>query len=549
MFRTSRFLALGVALALLVVACSPTPAPAPTTAPVQPTAAATKAPAPTQAPTQAPAPTKAAAPTQPPPAALAKDTLVIAQVVDPATLDPFETTATYMSVIAQVCEPLIYWDTDAQGASVIKKRLATDFKWLDPTTLQFKLRQGVAFTNGEPFNADSAKFSVEQFFSAFNYSQWLQGMLKEVQVVDATTINVVLTKPASHLLSVFALGSFQVPPKDYQTRGREAYIQSPVCTGPWVFKEHKKDDRITLTANPSYWGGTPKFKTITYRIIPDDAARIAALEAGEVDLITGVLPSALTRLKGNSSVQLITTPILRQVAVFFDVSSPQAAPLKDNRVRLALNYAIDRDAICKQVLAGNCTTMDGQYLTKAQYGYNPSLKSYPFDPAKAKQLLAEAGYPNGFEMDYWYLTNYKAVGEAVASYLRAAGLKINEKITDYTEWARQFDNKQMTSLYTLGFLFGQDGYLALVSYIPGARFRTSIMPKAFDDAVIKAGDTTDEAQRLKLLQDAGKAISDEPFAVYLYSPVDIYGAQTWLKGFVPRSDQTIRLTDMGVTPK
>jgi ABC-type transport system substrate-binding protein len=75
------------------------------------------------------------------------------------------------------------------------------------------------------------------------------------------------------------------------------------------------------------------------------------------------------------------------------------------------------------------------------------------------------------------------------------------------------------------------------------------MPKAFDDAVIKAGDTTDEAQRLKLLQDAGKAISDEPFAVYLYSPVDIYGAQTWLKGFVPRSDQTIRLTDMGVTPK
>lgn len=546
MFQPIRLLTLFVLL--VAVACAPSPTPAPTAAPptaapaAQPTTAGPAQPAPTAAP--AAVPTTAAAP-----APAMKDTLTIAQIVDPQTLDPFETTATYMSIFAQISEPLIHWDTDDQGNAVIKKLLATDYKWVNDTTLQFKLRTGVTFSNGEPFDATSAKFSLEQFFAAFNYSQWLQGMLKEVQIVDPTTVNVVLTKPSGYLLSVFAMGSFQVPPKDYQARGREAFIQSPVGTGPWVYKEHKKDVQILLEANSKYWGGTPKFKTITYRFIPDDAARVAALEAGEVDLITTVPPASVDRLKGNSKVQVITTPILRQVAVFFDTSTPQAAPLKDARVRLALNYAIDRDSICKKVLAGLCTTMDGQYLTKAQSGYNPSLKAYPFDPAKAKQMLTDAGFASGFEVEYWYLTNYKAVGEAVAGYLRNVGLKVNDKVTDYATWAAQFDKKPMSPLYTLGFLFGQDGYLSLISYVPEARFRTVAMPKAFDDAMTRASAAIDEAARVKALQDAEKAISDDPFAVYLYSPVDIYGAQTWVKGFVPRSDQTIRLTNMGVTPK
>jgi len=484
-----------------------------------------------------------------PAAPAAKDTLTIGVQVDPKTLDPFETTATYMSVFAQICEPLIYWDTDESGAPVIKKWLATDYKWLDDVTLQFKLREGVTMSNGEPFNADSAKLSLELLFKAFNYSQWLTDMLKEVQKVDENTVNVVFAEPAPYLISVLAQGSFQIAAEDYEKRGQDDFIQSPVCTGPWVFKEHVKDSHITLTANPNYWAGTPTIQTITYRIIPDDNARVAALEAGDVDLITFVPASALPRLTANQEVPVFQQHILRQVAVFFDTSTPQAEPLKNEKVRLALNYAIDRDAICNQVLAGRCTVMDGQYLTKGHSGYNPELKAYPFDPAKAKELLTEAGYPNGFEIDYWYLQNYKPQAEAISGYLRAVGIKVTEKVTDYAEWARSFDAKQMTPLYTLGFLFGTDGYLAMISYVPGARFRTIEMPKAFDDAMAKAEKASDEAERVKLVQEAMKAIHDDPFAVYLYSPVDLYAAQSWVKGFVPRADQTIRLTNMGVTLK
>jgi peptide/nickel transport system substrate-binding protein len=208
----------------------------------------------------------------------AKDTLTVAQFVDPPNLDPYNTTAPYISVFAQICEPLIHWDSDAAGNAVIKKLLATDYRWLDSTRLQFKLRPGVRFSNGEPFNAEAAKFSLEQLFAAFNYSQWLKDLLKEVTVVDDSTVNVVLTKPAGYVVSVLAFGSFQVAPRDFKTRGKDAFNASPVCTGPWVFKEHKKDSHIVLTANPAYWGGTPRFKTITYRIIPDDSARLAALE-------------------------------------------------------------------------------------------------------------------------------------------------------------------------------------------------------------------------------------------------------------------------------
>lgn len=101
----------------------------------------------------------------------ARDTLTIAQFVDPPNLDPYNTTAPYISVFAQICEPLVYWDSDAAGNAVIKKLLATDYRWLDDTRLQFKLRPGVKFSNGEPFNAAAAKFSLEQLFAAFNYSQ------------------------------------------------------------------------------------------------------------------------------------------------------------------------------------------------------------------------------------------------------------------------------------------------------------------------------------------------------------------------------------------
>jgi peptide/nickel transport system substrate-binding protein len=533
---------------MLAIACAPTAA-VPTSAPPTSAPAATTA---VEA-TAAPAATAGAEPTTA--SAAAKDTLVIAQTVDPPNLDPFNTTAPYISVFAQICEPLMYWDSDAEGNAVIKPRLATEWNWVDDTTLEFKLREGVTFSNGEPFNAEAAKLSLEQLFAAFNYSQWLADLLDEVQVVDDNTVRVVLTKPAGYLTSVLAMGSFQIAPKDFTDRGAEVFNQSPVCTGPWTLKEHVKDSHITLAANPNYWGGAPKFNEITYRIIPDDAARVAALEAGEIDIAPNIPHSAADRIAGNDSLELLSIPSLRQFATHFDVDNPKAEPLKDARVRLALNLAIDRETMCAQLFNGRCTPMQGQFLSKFHSGFNPDLQTYPYDPERAKQLLAEAGYPDGFEVDYTYTTGRypldKQAGEAMAAYLRAIGLTVNESAVDFPEWARQFDAspRETTALYTVGFLFAQDGYLANLSYTPGKRFRTSVMPEGFDTAMEQAGVVADEAERIKLIQQAEAATNEEPFAVYLSSIEAWSGVQDWVAGFVPRPDQTLRLTDMGVTPK
>jgi len=480
----------------------------------------------------------------------AQSTLTIAQSVDPPTLNPFDTTAPYISVFAQICEPLMFWDSNEDGSAYIRMHLADAFEWTDATTLRFHLRQGISFTNGEPFDAVAAKFSLERLFSAFNYSQWLEGLLEEVRVIDDYTVEVSLTKPAGFLPSVLAMGSFQVAPGDFLARGEDAFNQSPVCTGPWVLSERARDDHITLTANNEYWRGTPIYDSIVYRIIPDDNARMAALEAGEIDIAVNIPLAAASRIERNSDLELISIPSLRQFATFFDTDNPNAAPLHDVRVRLALNLAVDRVAICEKLFSGRCTPMQGQFLTNKHSGFNPELETYPFDPERAKALLAEAGYPDGFAIEYTYTVGRypqdRQAGEAIASYLRGVGIQVTERTVDFPEWARQFDARprETTALYTVGFLFGQDGYLALRGYVPGSRFRTSIMPQGFDDGMAGAASATSESQRIEYLQSAMAAINVEPFAIYLYALDDLYGVRAGVEGFRPRPDQTIRLLDM-----
>lgn len=484
--------------------------------------------------------------------ATAQSRLIIAQSVDPPTLNPFDTTAPYTSVYAQVCEPLMFWDTDENGGAYIRMHLATSYEWVDDLTIRLKLRDGVTFSNGEPFDATAAKVSLEKLFGAFNYSQWLEGLLSEVRVVDEDTVDVVLTKSAGFVPSVLAMGSFQIAPADFAARGEDAFNQSPVCTGPWMVGEHVRDDHITLRANPNYWGGDVLYDEIVYRIIPDDNARVAALEAGEVDMAVNVPLSAADRIERNGALELLAVPSLRQFATFFDTDNPKAVPLLDVRVRLALNYAVDRVALCSQLFAGRCTPMAGQFLTNQHSGFDPDLEPYPFDPQRARALLAEAGYPNGFALELTYTAGRypqdRQAGEAIAAYLRAVGIDVTERTVDFPEWARQFDARprETTALYTVGFLFGQDGYLALLGYTEGNRFRTSVMPEGFDAGMAGAATATNEADRIGFLQQAMRAINQEPFAIYLYALDDLYGVRKGVTGFKPRGDQTIRLLDMGV---
>lgn len=548
MSRLIRLLSILLVSGIILTSCAPTTTTTPTQAQEQ-----TRAQLVTESEPNAPIPTgtKPLEPFSTPQPQ--KDDLVIAQSVDPQVLNPYTQVAAWLSVVANICEPLMMLDTDENGQVYFKHVLATDHRWLDDVTIQFDLREGVTFSNGEIFNADAVKTSLELLFTDEEYGPWLKDLLKEVIIIDPYKVNLVITKQSPILEFALAMGSYIIAPKDFQTRGLEAMRQAPIGTGPWVFKEHVIDSHITLVANPNYWGGTPKFKTVTFKIIPDDGARVAALEAGEVDIAAFVPLSAASRIKGNEDLTLASIPSLRQFAVFFDVDDPKAEPLKDVKVRLALNYAIDRVGMCEQLFEGRCTPMQGQFFSSNHIGFNPDLEMYPYDPQKAKELLAEAGYKDGFEVDYTYTVGRypqdKQAGEAISSYLRAVGITVNERAVEYTEWMRSFMELDNTALYTVGFAFGWDSYFSLTSYLPGTRFRTSVMPSTFDEKVKVAGETPDQAERLRIIQDILVDLNKEPFAVYLYSLDDLYGLQNWIKDFQPRPDQVIRLTQIGVTPK
>lgn len=539
--RRYAIIVLGLIVALIVAACaSPAPAPTQSSAP-----ASGQAQAPAAQP-QAPA-GKAVAPAAP--AAPTKDTLVIGQTLDPPALDVESTTAGYQNVFGQIMEQLIVFASDKV---TIQPMLATEWKWVDNVTLEMKLRQNVKFSNGEPFDAEAAKFSVEKQFNARSYSIWLKDLLKEVVVKDPSTIQIVLKKPAAFVLPAMARGSFVVPPKDFKARGKDAFDQKPIGTGPWVLSEWIKDDRIVMNANPTYWGGQPKFKQLIFRTIPEDAARVAALEAGELDIAVSIPVSAAERIKNNQKLKLHVSDGIRIMGLVFDTRVKGSEVLKDKRVRQALNYAVDKEAICKNLFGGYCRPLPGQWLTSAFFGYNPDVKAYPYDPAKAKQLLADAGFPNGFEMTMaWTVGRYpqdKQAGEAVAGYLKAVGVKVTEKVLEYAEFQRQGDALTRGNAYLAGYLTPPDAYLTLVIFQPGSTlYRHWDFDPKFDALIANSASEQDDKKRQAMFQEGMKIINDDPFAIYLYTTSDIYATSQFAASFVPRVDQVLWLHDMALS--
>jgi peptide/nickel transport system substrate-binding protein len=321
------------------------------------------------------------------------DTVVIAQGVDPSTLDPqnhFETPA--FNVLLNIYETLLVRNDEMK----LTPLLATSWKLINNTTWEFTLRKGVKFHNGEDFNAAAVKFSLERITDKKNKLKQttLVGIIDRVDIIDDHTVRVITTKPYPYLDAQLAHIGAMMPPKYTQEKGPSYIALHPVGTGPYRFVRWVKDDQLTLEANDRYWGGVPRIKKVVFRPIPEATTRVAALQTQEADLIVNI-PPHLARLmdwKGRSSVAKV--PSSRVIFMAFDTI--HGGPVADKRVRQAIAQAIDVDKIIKNVLEGNGIRL-GSLFTKYHFGYDPSIRPYPFNPEAAKKLLAEAG-AQGFDL-------------------------------------------------------------------------------------------------------------------------------------------------------
>lgn len=539
MLSRRRFLqvALAAITGSLAAACTSSPPPSPTAKPAD-------APKPGE-PTKATAPAAqapAAKPAAPAASSGGGKTLTVGFNQEPQILDPVSNTAaSFQTITASTIEQLIYFGGDSSN---FEPGLATSWKWVDPTTFELKLRQGVKFSNGEEFDAESAAYSIKLLIESKAYAMWTTD-LAEAKVVDKQTVHLKTKKQTGLALGALARGGFVYPAKYHKEVGPDKFGTAPIGTGPYKFTEWQKGSRIVFDANPGYWGGAPKLARIVWRIIPEEAPRVAALQAGEVQLITNLSNAASSRIKGDSKLDLVSRPGLRMFGSFFDMQIDH--PVKNKLVRQAMNYAIDKDALIK-LYGGDATVMQGQWLTPLIAGFNPNLKPYPFDQKKAKELLTQAGYPNGFEMTLSYtIDRYpldKEMGQAVAGYLEGVGIKVTQQALEYGKFRDNFRGGpgKAGPVYQWALLTPPDPGMTLNMWGKSSvDYRRWPDDPVADPLLEQGAAETDEKKRVEIYQKLVAHWYEDPFCIYLIIPNDLYGKSKSLQGWSARADQVVDL--------
>lgn len=314
----------------------------------------------------------------------------------------------------------------------------------DGTVWIFNLRQDVKFHDGTDFNADAVVFSFKRLIDEnhpyygmgdYSYFDWLLAdAIKDVKAVDEYTVEISLNDKFAPFLTYLGYYSeFIVSPTAVKKYGQD-FFKNPVGTGPFKFTEWKKDEYIKLSANEDYWDEKPEINTLIWKVVPDDSTRLMELESGQVQAIKHISPNQLDKIKSNDQL------VLKQCAganIFFASFNTEKKPFNDLRVRQAVNYAIDMDKLVNSSYEGLATRAVNP-MPPTIFGFNNDVKAYPYDPEKAKELLAEAGYPNGLNIELNvfsearpYVSRPIDVAQIIKSDLSKAG--INCKLT-MNEW-------------------------------------------------------------------------------------------------------------------
>src|SRR5215471_16234378 len=305
----------------------------------------------------------------------------------PENLDPTMNLSSFRAMVGvSMFDSLVGRDTENR----IVPQLAESWRFVDDVTLQLKLRKGVVFHDGEPFNAEAVRFTFQRVLDPEQKSPNRANVaeIARIDIVDDYTVNLITRQPYAPLVNRlidFAI----VPPKYVQEKGNQGIALKPVGTGPYRFVELIKDDRMVVEAFDRHWRGTPKIKRIIYKPIPEPFTRAAALRNNEVDLVTTIPPSLARELEKAPGIRVQRVP---STWIIYLGLNALKKPLSDVRVRQALNYATDVDAIIKSVLEGNGRRLDGP-LAPQMFGYDASVKGYTPDPGKAPKAPRGGGLP------------------------------------------------------------------------------------------------------------------------------------------------------------
>jgi len=474
--------------------------------------------------------------------AWAQSTLKIGIATEPASLDPqFSTTGATQQASQQIFETIVGRDRNLQPAP----SLALSWKQLDPLTWEIKLRQGVKFHDGRDFTAADIVFSVNRIprvaDSPSSYKRNVAA-IKETVAVDPFTVRFLLKNPSPQLpldLSFIYVLPANTPldaSTDDFNKGK--YV---VGTGPFKFVEWVRGDRLVLDKFAPYWGQKSSFDRVIFRPITSDPSRVAALLAGDVDIIDQVSPIDQERLRKDARVSLLSRPAATMMYLHMDsnrdktpfVTGKDGAPLdknplKDVRVRKALSLSINRTALVDRILSGAAESA-GQFVPEGMVGWAPEMTPGNYDPGMAKKLLAEAGYPNGFSMTVHgpndRYPSDEQVTQTIGQFFARIGIDIKVQALPYSVFATAA-TKLEYSIFLLGFgnttgdaARGMTAVLATFDKASGngANNRGRYSNPEYDRLIKEASLSNDPKQRERFLQDAIRlAVGKDQAIIPLY---------------------------------
>jgi peptide/nickel transport system substrate-binding protein len=507
----------------------------------------------TPQPTPPTTPTTATTKPPPPP----PTTLTIAMGTEPPTLDPQRATGMpNLGIIRLITETLT--DADWQTGELLPNLAERWDTTPDATTWTLYLRQGVKFHDGSPFNATAVKFTYDRMMDP-KIGAAVGGayaMIKSVDIKDTYTV-VFKTDPHPPFLRLLWYGPFGIVSPTQVKKLGDDFTKVMAGTGPYKLVEFIRGDHIKLVANDEYWGGRPKIDTIISKPIAEGGARLMALEAGEVDFVYQVPPADIPRLQNNPNIQLIYGIPTRAMHVPLNT---QWGPLKEKLVRQALNYAVDKVTINERIFKNRAAIMDSLVNNKT-FGYY-KVGPYPYDPAKAKQLLTQAGYPNGFEVNLRYGKGRWLMGdevvEALQSYLAAVGVKVK---IEGLEWAAYrakeslpFDKTeaQMSFAGLGGITLDADrtlNELTKAAWPPNGLEGIFYDNPKFDELFNKARSTANAQDRIAYYKEAMQIAWEDAPRIFLYFEPQLYASRKTVHGVGVRHDETIWVKGATVEPK
>lgn len=460
------------------------------------------------------------------------ETVVFAFQENPASLDPhLDLGRGAVALHIHMYDGLYRYDNEYN----VWPGLAQSFKLLNDLTWEFKLRAGIKFHNGEDFNAEVVRFNVERHQDAASKSRMIADFndITKVEVIDPSTVRIVTKAPNPIVHHKFLQGLI-VPMQYVKEKGQGALTTQPVGTGAYKFIRWVKDEIIELEANENYWGwqkGGPfeksgHIKKLVYRPIPEQGSRIAALKTGEIDLFHNISADFYKAVRENPDLDILESPAATQPMIV--ISQLKEGPLRDKRVRQALNYAVDVGTIIKNIMGGVPLRNASFTGPSTKLSYDPNLKPYPYDPKKAKDLMAAAGYPNGFEVvfDNPELGHDKQneIVQAVAEYLGQVGVKTrivpHSRAENYRAKAKTDGSGPVGIMYDTSYTPTGDPDFTLWQKVHSkgvANF--GYYDRAVADKLIEdARSTMDPEKRKKAYLEVTRLFYDDPPCIFLWEP-------------------------------